>query len=391
MTKPPRAKRLGRILGLLFLSIFVGFVVGGWILDERPPRDRDLRPPEPLVGGDDPFLQLIDHPPERVLSTLSVLSQSENVSGLGSDYDDVRRASRRWLGEFDRLFGRVGGDPRALTPDLFSNPELGAVWKKGPFPFEKLLRTASRVERHFDDADQALFSLSVALRLESWQAIYHPESSLRSLYGILEELTDAVESGVSQRVEDRRVIDGLIAWYPSVDLQRARFKFHYFDRKQKILETDHWRLILPKDTPAHRIKEQRTLRRFGEAVRERLEDPLDLDSFETPTTSALTRIWIDPHGDKMLDLELGYLDDLCDELVILDQRATLIRIALALLLREQEWERLPETLDELVPDYLAELPPPDQRPNYDREQRRLEFMHDRPWKDHRLQLPGPSR
>lgn len=389
---PRPKKRLARVLSLLFISILIGFIAGGWVLDERPPSDRDLRAPEPHIGGDDPFQRLIEHPPEVSFNTYPFLSLTEETEAVESSaLQEARRESRRWLADFDRHFGRVGGDPRVLERELF--PKLSGIqtiWRKGPFPFEKLLRAMSQLELHFDDPDQAFFSLSVALRLESWQAIYHPESTLRPLFGLLDELTDAIEAGESQGVDRRAVLEGLIAWYPSEELQRARLLHHYNDRKPQILDPEQWWLSLP-GTPRHRIKFQRTLRRFGEVVRQRIADPLDFGRAEARATSALVRAWIDPHGDTILDLELGYLDDLRDELLTLEKRSTLARIALALLLRESEWESLPESLDELVPDYISELPIGPLRPIYDREERQLKFLDATPWRDESLQLPGPSR
>ena len=381
-----RSKRPGCLV-LAFLATCFGVVgAAGWFLDEPLLDDGDLFPPTPGTGENDPFRKFAMEPPREILRAYreiladrffwydfdSLPQDEEVIKRVLQAPPGVRAEMRDFAAEFEREIQAFGGDPRVLCGVAIEGwgGDFETVVEDLPpeaFPFADLFRVAARVELVQEDFDQAFRLLGIALRIESHQVLHHPSGDCTALWEIQSDLLRLIQRGAAQRVEERDSLLSIANWTPPQALRKALISHSYRYWRTEILEAERWSGLVPKGEPLYRVKRNRTVRRLAELIRQILAGEANA---EIQASHPLVRAWLDPHGDRWLEIHSHYVRSSAKDYDSTRQVADMIRIAIASHWFEEDRDRLPTSLKELSPFLASPIEHPE-RFQIDTQSRRL--------------------
>lgn len=366
----PKPTTRGRRWRLLLVCGVIGLVVGvllaGLFLDEFPPDDADLAPhvvPQ-FTGESNPFLreEIRNFEPAHV-SGLAGLIWNHSIEFLDAWVREKCRDNPELLVmrdelrpvciTFEREFSRVGGDPwvpdsdvpRWIKIQLFGQRSYSDRGRRLAEP--RALEALARLEWLQGNADETLRWVELRIRAallacETARSLAEWEQATSSLSSATRALQWWVEVGLLHAVSRSRANDFVRATVPWVHGARL-FHAAHLDSTSTPDEVDA------------RWKSNRFRRRLGEVIRPVLEDPSR--DFVVEPEPWWVRWWIDPHSSRVLEDVVSWLQDeryFCRDMA---QEIALYPVAAAIRPFEEERLAWPETVEDLVPTYLPEIPP----------------------------------
>ena len=365
------SQRFRWLVGLVIVASTLGVLIG-WPASDALPDDQDLAWVEPVSGEDDPFRKFAENPPEELLQWFRKLYlDKEWLTGIAdvSFCDHIaeiapglREQIDSWVTQFDEDLRNAGGDPRLLSAD----PEIDGLDRRAdssphptPYRFGLRLRLAANIEMSCGDVRQVFHYLGVGLRIEDWQARFHPEANLAALEELNKSVRWLIEWGWLGAVTELSALDPIMSWSPSPELLESQTRRFYRQFKRRLQQQ--------QENPETQLNEGRTLRQFIRTVRRQLRTGKP-NQFRTRPIHR----WLYPRSSEFLREEAFSLEWEIYDFDALRRKAICNQIAIACHFYERKHERLPDQLQDLVPEFLSSLPEASLCPTLHREKRKLQ-------------------